>query len=59
MHLTQPQRPCCQPRLIIIATFKRHDDDILYDLAVNFAQAALGAEIEVPTLDSPFGLKIP
>jgi len=39
--------------------FKRHDDDILYDLAINFAQAALGDEVEVPTVDSPFSLKIP
>ncbi len=39
--------------------FKRRGDDILYDLPINFAQAALGAEIEVPTVDSPTPLKIP
>lgn len=32
--------------------FERHEEDLIYDLAVSFSQAALGAEIEVPT---PFG----
>ncbi len=39
--------------------FTRDDDDILYELPVNFAQAALGAEIEVPTLDGNVKLKLP
>lgn len=39
--------------------FHRHDDDILYELPVNFAQAALGDEVEVPTLDGNMKLKIP
>ncbi len=39
--------------------FVRDDDDILYELPVNFAQAALGTEIEVPTLDGDANLKIP
>jgi len=39
--------------------FKRRGDDIFYDLAINFAQAALGAEVDVPTVDSPVSLKIP
>jgi molecular chaperone DnaJ len=39
--------------------FVREDDDVHYELAVNFAQAALGTEIEVPTLDGPSKLKIP
>lgn len=41
------------------ALFDRDGDDILYELPVNFAQAALGAEVEVPTLDSKVKLKIP
>jgi molecular chaperone DnaJ len=39
--------------------FQRHDSDILYELPINFAQAALGDEIEIPTLDGNFNLKIP
>ncbi|MEE8419179.1 MAG: molecular chaperone DnaJ, partial [Dehalococcoidales bacterium] len=39
--------------------FVRDDDDILYELPVNFAEAALGVELEVPTLDGNVKLKIP
>jgi molecular chaperone DnaJ len=39
--------------------FKRDGTDILYELPVNFAQAALGDEIDIPTLDGDFALKIP
>ena len=39
--------------------FQRDGDDILYELSVNFAQAALGTEIEVPTLEGKTKLKIP
>jgi molecular chaperone DnaJ len=39
--------------------FQRDGDDILYKLPINFAQAALGTEIEVPTLEGKTKLKIP
>jgi len=39
--------------------FTREGDDILYELPINFAQAALGAEVKVPTLDGEAKLKIP
>jgi len=39
--------------------FTRDDDDVLYELPINFAQAALGIEIEVPTLDGKTKLKVP
>jgi molecular chaperone DnaJ len=39
--------------------FKRRENDILLNLDINVAQAALGAEIEVPTLDGNEKLKIP
>ncbi len=39
--------------------FFRNGDDVIYELPANFAQAALGAELSVPTLDGPTKLKIP
>jgi molecular chaperone DnaJ len=39
--------------------FDRQGDDIIYDLPVTFAHAALGASIEVPTLSGRAMLKIP
>lgn len=38
--------------------FTRHGDDILYELPINFAQAALGTEVEVPTLEGKAKLKV-
>lgn len=39
--------------------FHRRQNDILLDLDINVAQAVLGAEVEVPTVDGPAQLKIP
>ncbi len=39
--------------------FKRESDDIICEVPISFPQAALGAEIEVPTLEGPVKLKIP
>ena len=39
--------------------FSRDGYNILYELPINFAQAALGAEVEVPTLDGKVKLKVP
>ena len=39
--------------------FERHENDLHCTIPVNIAQAALGAEIEVPTLEQPHKLKIP
>lgn len=38
--------------------FRRHNDDIILDLNINIAQAALGADIEVPTIDGATNLRI-
>jgi molecular chaperone DnaJ len=38
--------------------FSRDGDDVNYDLPINFAQAALGDEVEVPTLDGQVKLEI-
>lgn len=39
--------------------FHRRDNDILLDLDINIAQATLGAQVEVPTVDGPAELTIP
>ena len=39
--------------------FQRDGDDLLCEVPVSFIQAALGAEIEVPTLDGRATIKIP
>jgi molecular chaperone DnaJ len=38
--------------------FIRHDDDVIYDLFITFPQAALGDQVEVPTLNGKAMLKI-
>lgn len=40
------------------ARFERHGEDLVYDLPVSFSQAALGAEVEVPTPDGSTTLKV-
>jgi molecular chaperone DnaJ len=39
--------------------FKREGNDVILDVPVSFAQAALGTEIDVPTLDGKARLKVP
>lgn len=39
--------------------FKRRENDILLNLDINVAQAVLGAEVQVPTIDGDEKLKIP
>jgi len=39
--------------------FRRRKDDILLDLGINVAQAALGANVTIPTLDGEEQLEIP
>ncbi len=41
------------------AFFERHENDLHCTIPINLGQAALGAEIEVPTLEEPHHLKIP
>ncbi len=39
--------------------FKRRDQDVILNLDINIAQAVLGAEVTIPTLDGEDKLKIP
>lgn len=47
-----------QLRVAADPVFTRHDNDLLVELPINIAQAALGAEIEAPTLEGPTTVKI-
>ena len=39
--------------------FNREGENVIYELPINFAQAALGAEVDVPTLHGDTKLKVP
>ena len=39
--------------------FERHDDDLYMEIPISFTQAALGDEIDIPTLEGRSSLKIP
>ena len=39
--------------------FERHDSDISCELPISYAMAALGGEVEVPTLSGKIKMKIP
>jgi molecular chaperone DnaJ len=39
--------------------FQRDGDDLLCEVPISFVQAALGADIEVPTLDGKTVIKVP
>ncbi|NDJ61191.1 MAG: molecular chaperone DnaJ [Chloroflexi bacterium] len=39
--------------------FKRRENDVILDISVNVAQAALGDKISIPTVDGPVDMAIP
>ena len=41
------------------SVFGRRDDDLTLDLPLSFPEVALGAKVQVPTLEAPVTLKIP
>jgi len=49
----------CDVRLKSHPIFERQGDDVICEVPIGFAQAALGAEIEVPTLYGKAKLRIP
>lgn len=48
-----------QVRVAAHPVFSRRGDDLLLKLPVTFTEVALGAKVEVPTLNGPVTLKIP
>lgn len=40
-------------------TFKRQGQDLIVPIEISFVQAALGAKIEIPTLEEPVTVEIP
>ncbi len=47
------------PRLATHPRFERKEDDLYTEVAVPFTDAALGAEVEVPTLTGPVTARVP
>jgi molecular chaperone DnaJ len=39
--------------------FERHNNEVICEIPISFPQAALGAEIEVPTLEGKIKMKVP
>ena len=39
--------------------FRRENDDVVCEVPIAFTQAALGAEVDIPTIEGPAKLKIP
>ena len=59
----RPGRPAGNLRIQILVRkhpfFERNRNDLFCQVPISFPQAALGAEIEVPTLDGPDRLHVP
>lgn len=64
-RLVPEQKEKIPEKLIVLVSVKAHDvfqrkgADITYELPLNFSQAALGAEVTVPTVKGESKLKIP
>lgn len=62
-NVTRPDRPPGDLELTISVAqhpfFRRVGDDVVCSVPITFAQAALGAEVEVPTLDGKGKLRVP
>jgi molecular chaperone DnaJ len=62
-NVTRPDRPPGELELTIRVSahefFRRAGDDVVCSLPISFAQAALGSEIEIPTLEGKGRLRVP
>jgi molecular chaperone DnaJ len=59
MHGTPPGDLYVQVRVRPHPIFTRHGNDLLCEVPISFVTAALGGEIEIPTLEGEVKLKIP
>jgi len=62
-HRTKPERPPGNLELLVEVAphpfFRRTGDDVVCRVPITFVQAALGGEIEVPTLEGKITLRVP
>ncbi len=62
-HRTHLDRPAGDLEVIIQVEshpfFRRSGDDVVCEVPLTFAQAALGSEVEVPTLDGKVKMRVP
>src|SRR5262249_29146809 len=62
-NVTRPDKPAGDLELTVRvashAFFRRVGDDVVCALPITFAQAALGSEIEIPTLEGKGRLRVP
>lgn len=62
-HRTRPERPPGNLELLVDVVphpfFRRSGDDIVCAVPITFVQAALGGEIDVPTLEGKIKLRVP
>jgi molecular chaperone DnaJ len=62
-NVTRPDRPAGELELTIRVAphelFRRAGDDVVCAMPISFAQAALGGELEIPTLDGKGRMRIP
>jgi molecular chaperone DnaJ len=60
---TRPDRPAGDLQISILVAphefFRRDGDDVICRVPISFSQAALGGEVQVPTLDGNVRLRIP
>lgn len=62
-NVVRPERPAGDLELIIRVSqhefFRRAGDDVICAIPISFAQAALGGELSIPTLDGKGRLRVP
>lgn len=62
-HRPRPDKPYGDLEVVVDVSdhpfFRREGDDVVCEVPISFAQAALGAEVEIPTLEGRGKLRVP